>query len=328
MKSIEAKEYDEEKILQEMIMQQPEVLSIPFSNKLVSLCTEYPVVNGWIDLLCVGDEGRIYIIEAKLQKNIDKRKVIAQVLEYASQIALHDTFETFKAKIEKRVGKSLKEILGEFGDEEGLRKSFNQKTFSYVIVMDTLEEHLKDTIIFLNRKYSVGILGVELHRHVLNDYSEIFVPQVIGVESSKEIAEQRFVSLVSEDDLRKSYSEKGLGEEINGILTIFKDACEKDNSVKITGQSRYLVLSIGNEVDVSFKVIPDGDHGVWVKNAKLFDNVSRLGKKLGFTVSDLDRSKKAAKVIVFNGIEGVKQASQQINELVAGLVEIYKNSLG
>jgi RecB family endonuclease NucS len=75
---IQNSDYGEEKLLQDEIEKYPEVLSISSSESLVSLAKEYSVATGSIDLICVDREGKIYLIETKLQKNSDKRKAVAQ----------------------------------------------------------------------------------------------------------------------------------------------------------------------------------------------------------------------------------------------------------
>jgi len=74
--------YEDEGVLKELIKSHPEILSsTALSNRMIFLAEEYPVESGSIDLLCLDDEGRIFIIEAKLRKNQEKRQIVAQLLE-------------------------------------------------------------------------------------------------------------------------------------------------------------------------------------------------------------------------------------------------------
>jgi len=63
------------------------------------LVTEYCIGSGLADLIAFDKGGKIYIIETKLSKNTDRRKALAQLIEYASQITRYDTFEDLKDKI-------------------------------------------------------------------------------------------------------------------------------------------------------------------------------------------------------------------------------------
>ncbi|HEY8572718.1 hypothetical protein [Phenylobacterium sp.] len=85
--------YDEQ-WLQSLLHRHPEVLPIsqiePDFGRLIPACRELPLDFGgtkYLDNLFVTEEGRLAIVEAKLWRNPEaRRKVIAQVMEYASAI--------------------------------------------------------------------------------------------------------------------------------------------------------------------------------------------------------------------------------------------------
>jgi RecB family endonuclease NucS len=54
--------------------------------KLAFLTREFGVPSGSIDLLGVDDEGYIYIIETKLHRSSERRRALAQALDYASAL--------------------------------------------------------------------------------------------------------------------------------------------------------------------------------------------------------------------------------------------------
>jgi RecB family endonuclease NucS len=74
--------YDDENMLKRLIKEYPTLLPTPThtsSERIFTLTDEYPIDGGGsIDLLCVDNEGNIYIVETKLQKNSDRRTIIAQ----------------------------------------------------------------------------------------------------------------------------------------------------------------------------------------------------------------------------------------------------------
>jgi predicted metal-dependent hydrolase len=145
--------YDDENMLKRLIKEYPTLLPTPThtsSERIFTLTDEYPIDGGGsIDLLCVDNEGNIYIVETKLQKNSDRRTIIAQLLDYASQMA-KESFDTFKRKIEERTGESIDKILGEDTDiVNSIKQSLDEKRFVLIVCMDNIEQRLKDVIIHL-----------------------------------------------------------------------------------------------------------------------------------------------------------------------------------
>jgi hypothetical protein len=77
--------------------------------KLVYLTREFGAPSGSIDLLGVDDEGYIYIIETKLYRSSERRRALAQALDYAS--ALWSKYsrspDSFIAELERRSRASM-----------------------------------------------------------------------------------------------------------------------------------------------------------------------------------------------------------------------------
>jgi hypothetical protein len=74
-----------EAALHNSIEASPEMLPIPGRPRLVIVGREVPCASGLVDLVAVdADTGQPVIIEIKLRKNTDRRKVFTQVLDYAS----------------------------------------------------------------------------------------------------------------------------------------------------------------------------------------------------------------------------------------------------
>ena len=79
----------EEGYLQEYVANNPE--SLPFEDirenvRLLIFGREFESGSGQIDVLAADDEGDIYVIETKLYRNADKRRVVAQVLDYGAAL--------------------------------------------------------------------------------------------------------------------------------------------------------------------------------------------------------------------------------------------------
>jgi len=75
--------------------------SVALSNRIIFLAEEYPVESGSIDPLYLDEDGRIFVIETKLQRNSERRQIITQLLHYASQLR-KQSFDTFGRKIEEK----------------------------------------------------------------------------------------------------------------------------------------------------------------------------------------------------------------------------------
>ena len=84
-------EYDEA-WLQRLIMHQPALLPVQQIESsfagLIPICMEMPVATGFLDNLLVTPSGNIALIECKLWRNPEaRRKVIGQILDYATEIS-------------------------------------------------------------------------------------------------------------------------------------------------------------------------------------------------------------------------------------------------
>ena len=83
--------YDEN-WLQQLLFETPEVLPIaeidPAFAPAVPLCRELPTVAGPIDVAYVSEQGLLSIVECKLWRNPDARRVaVSQILDYAKEIS-------------------------------------------------------------------------------------------------------------------------------------------------------------------------------------------------------------------------------------------------
>lgn len=97
-------EYDEA-WLQNLIMMQPGLLSVgqiePSFDSMLPVCTELPVQAGFVDNLLITPAGDITLVECKLWRNPEaRRKVVAQIVDYASEVATWD-YERLESAIRR-----------------------------------------------------------------------------------------------------------------------------------------------------------------------------------------------------------------------------------
>lgn len=160
---------------------------------------EFATQSGPIDALAVDKDGDIYVIETKLHTNPDKRRVVAQVLDYGASLWKHfSDFETFFSMLDQHVRRKWAvdfdyKARTFFGlDDEGadsmlsaMRQNLKNGNLKFVVLMDSMDEGLKDLITFLNQKSQFDIYGVELEFYKHPDY-EILIPKIFGVEVRKD----------------------------------------------------------------------------------------------------------------------------------------------
>jgi hypothetical protein len=201
---IERASIEKEDYLQAYIHENPDsipIYEIKKDRKLLVVAREYETVSGPIDALAVDADGDIYIVETKLYKNPDKRKVVAQALDYGASFWRHSRdfdliMEKFDNEIEKKFQVSFEEKVVQFFDldidgysrlKEGIKQNLNTGTLRFMIMMDTMDERLKDLILYINQNSNFDIYGVELDFYNFEEY-EIVVPRMFGVEVKKSIS--------------------------------------------------------------------------------------------------------------------------------------------
>ena len=102
-KILEPESFEDEKAMQKFIADKPESLGLVQYKDYINLriiCREYPTLHGEsIDHIGVDQDGDIYIIETKNYANPDKRKVVAQIIDYGATFWSTRDFEDFEIKV-------------------------------------------------------------------------------------------------------------------------------------------------------------------------------------------------------------------------------------
>jgi len=315
--------FSDERVLQEALMAHPEFLPIPHTRRLVSLAREYSSALR-IDLLCVDSEGRLYLVETKLQRNTDRRQAVAQIQEYAARLR-DEKFSAFEGNVAKRRGNRLPAIVEQaFGDEartvlDGLRRSLDYGDFTLVIVMDQFDEPIRKSIVYLRQKSKLDILGVEVHKYNMDAAKDIFIFDVIGTE----VQPERETAARPTIDMDRTYLDKGLSSELAAVKGAFAKAEEQYSGfVWIEEKRTELQLKIGEKICISIHRNPEEQHGVWVSDPALYPDVIQAGRQLGFLTKT--PATESGKPILFNGAEGIRKFSRKAGEVIEKLVEVYK----
>lgn len=192
---------EDEAYLQRYIFEHPDALPLDQLQQDIRplvLLREFPTPSGPIDALAVDAEANLYLIETKLYRNPDKRLVLAQVLDYGAALwKAYEDADDFVTRLDvlmqERVGKSLLPRLKEFYELDGqllsdflntLKATVTAGRFRFVVLLDRVDDRLKDLIAYVNANSAFDILGVALDFYRHEDL-HILIPTLHGAEAKK-----------------------------------------------------------------------------------------------------------------------------------------------
>jgi hypothetical protein len=227
---VDKSSFDKEDHLQRYIYDNPE--SIPLYDikediRLLILAREFPTNSGPIDAIGIDQYGELYIVETKLYKNPDKRTVISQALDYGAALWKHSNdFNEFLGVLDDHTQRVFKlrttEKIKDFfqlSDEEvestidKARINLNNGVFHFVVLMDKLDDRLKDLILYVNQNSQFDVYAVELEYYKHDTY-EIIIPKIFGAEVKKDI------TVSSSSGARRKWTEEALLEDARQKLTL------------------------------------------------------------------------------------------------------------
>lgn len=227
---IDKSEFTKEGYLQEYIHKNPEsipVYEIEEDKKLFVVAREFPTDSGSIDALAIDKDGDLYVIETKLFRNADKRMVVAQAMDYGASLRRHSDFAVLKSRIDAEIGKKFRmsfedKISDFFSLDEGevvsvidmMRDNLLKGNIKFVILMDRIDERLKDLIIYINQNSRFDIYAVQMEYYKFEKY-EIMIPKLFGVEVKKNIVNQT-------NEPRRKWDEESFIKQVKEVLR--KDA--------------------------------------------------------------------------------------------------------
>lgn len=232
-------EFDNEKSMRDMLLRHPDMIpvyEIDEDLRLLTIKRELRVHEAgsdkFADAVAVDNNGSLYLIEAKLFKNPDKRQVVAQALSYGASLwassqssgeflsildeACMDLFEKqFLAKVKDFY--ALDDVQAE-SFKDALSKNWDEGVFKFVIYMDRVGDDLKNLVTYLNKrsKFDLYLVGVDYYRR---GGDEIIIPKIYGVPDRKEVGTasakpQRTGAMLPEEFLESAKARLGPGFEI------------------------------------------------------------------------------------------------------------------
>ena len=182
---------------------------------------EFRTPAGDIDHLLVDAQGRLMVIETKLARNTTRREVVAQVIDYASQLYRFGPQELID-EMRRKVGYDFTDewFSSRSEREEFLRaieSNLQNGRLTMAIVMDQADELLKDVVRFINRSTEFTLILAEISVADAGG-KEIVTVQVYGDESAEaktqtDSSSKRRTRPITPDKFAEMLSDKGLSDE-------------------------------------------------------------------------------------------------------------------
>jgi hypothetical protein len=177
--------------LQRRIHEHPELLPIwdiePAFWPAVPVCMELPLSSGFVDNLLVNPDGNLVLVECKLWRNPEaRRKVIAQIIEYARSLASLD-YEQLEAQVRQAqevTGTSLYQIAhAEISEAEfidAVSRNLRLGRFLLLIAGDGIQESVESLTEYLQQHAGIHftLALVQLTIHDDADGSALIVPSI------------------------------------------------------------------------------------------------------------------------------------------------------
>ncbi len=176
----ESSSYTNEAHLQELLTSDPtRIPGIPPGSLAVK---ELSTSSGPIDICIVSPSGAITVVECKLSKNSEPRRlVIGQVLDYASALQT-DGFSAFQNSWRAKNGPDLDQLLDHAGVAT-LKTNLTTGAINLCLAVDTIDEDLRRLIeyLYLISKDSIEVTALQLS-YARHGTLEILIPSTFGTE--------------------------------------------------------------------------------------------------------------------------------------------------
>ncbi len=192
---VEKRYYDDEAHLQNLLTDDVNILpldEVGYDTKFVTIGKEVGLQNGSLDVLAVSPQGHVALIETKLDKNPEvKRTVVGQILGYAAYLwnksyedIENNYFRKFLSQQKISFSGSLVDYIKEkLGDDsifeaefkEGLEKRLRLGSFTLLIVVDQVNQELRDIANYLNDRTGQEIDFYVIEMELVGDKQEQFL---------------------------------------------------------------------------------------------------------------------------------------------------------
>jgi len=179
--------------LEEWILSNPKILG----SDIAIIGRQVTTSSGQLDLLGLDRNGNTIIVELKRDKL--SREVIAQAIDYASDIANWD-LEKISEICSKHTGKSLDDFISEaFGDEIAIENININQIQRILLVGFSIDDSLERMIEWLLDNFGVNINAIILHYVKTQSGSELLSrTSIISEDVEKERAKKFSIPMSDE----------------------------------------------------------------------------------------------------------------------------------
>ena len=317
---VDRSEFEKEGYLQNYIHENPEsipVYEIEDDKKLFVMIREFRTESGPIDALAIDKDGDIYVVETKLYKNPDKRTVVAQALDYGASLWRHSNFDEFLAKINNEISSKFKvsfeEKIKDFFDiddeqvslaVESMKRNLQNGNIKFVILMDSVEDRLKDLIVYVNQNSQFDIYAVQMEYYKFEKY-EIMIPKLFGVEVKKSVSSgssgSRIIKIWTPDEFLLDAKKRLALESYKAVEKLFNFSKQNSDDLAVgKGQGKATINPIFNKISERkiYGLDSGGRLGFYIewslsgaKSEEAKDKLNLISKRinqLGLSVSEGD----------------------------------------
>jgi hypothetical protein len=206
------------------------------------------------------------------------------------------TQKVFKQNVKNKVSEFF--TLEESEADEllnNISKNLNEGKFHFVVLMDKLDDRLKDLIIYVNQNSQFDIYAVEF-QYYKYEKSEIIIPKIFGVEVKKDIAVNTATSerrKWTEEELLQNAKQNLSKEEFLAFEEVFNFSKTNATEIRLgTGTTGSFSPIFGNIFDKSlFTLSTDGKlffnfHWVTNRNEKLAEDFKSKLDGMGFNLPE------------------------------------------
>jgi hypothetical protein len=247
-RKLDLKPLPDERSLQKYIVENPGCLpveEIEEDLRLVVVAKEFPAGSGAIDALGVDQAGAVYIIETKLYGNADKRRVLAQVLDYGAGLWMdYRHGSDFLMKLEDNALRTLKRSAREAIEKEfelnaeetnrllaNAAQNIVDGRFGFVVLMDQIDENLKNLITFVNANSEFTVYGIELDFYGIDEQSTLAIPRLHGAETPKNIPSKSHARIADEAFFQQA-TDTASPEVVSALRALYQFSLEQADVVK------------------------------------------------------------------------------------------------
>jgi len=330
---IDESSFQDENKMQKYIFTNPESLpidDIKDESKLLIVSREFPTNSGPIDALGFDKDGDIYIIETKLEKNSDKRKVVAQVLDYGAALYFHsNNYQDFIAIIDNEINKNFNTTFRnktidffDFNEDEynqfcqNIENNLTLGNYKFIVLMDKLEPRLKDIIKYVNQNSNFDLFGVEMEYYEFENY-QIIIPKIFGTEVTKRntvTTKKRFTKKWTDKDFFEELEKKRNKKDIEIVKIIYNFSNKNAKICKYGNGKTGTLLAVYEITENTTTYTIDTNGEFWIYAVSIIDEKK---KKLIIDFCNKNKFRKTKKDYFFLQISELDKT--RINNIIKDL---------